>query len=194
MIQLANLCIDKRPHAEIHQRLVGGVWRELQGTAPVRVGLTEVGRPVNVGQDPPRLERPQASVKHLTKVFDDLEAIGSNKIRQTMLKMLIIIPNRSSGVRAVPIMLPPQPIEENPAVRVPLLQEGNGYILQPVQVDNLVEWSVKEQQRQLQASRRHCSNHIHRGRVCGSVFPELVISSRSVRQVVAREKSGEFKK
>ena len=74
----------------------------------------------------------------------------------------------------VPIVLPPQRVEENPAVRVVLLQKGDGCVLQPRQVNPLVEGCVEEQQRQLEASCRHCSNNIEAGRVGGNADIEEV--------------------
>ena len=59
-------------------------------------------------------------------------------------------------------------------MRVVLLQEGDGCVPQPLLVNPLFEGSVEEQQRQLEASCRHCSNNIEAGRVGGNADIEEV--------------------
>ena len=59
-------------------------------------------------------------------------------------------------------------------MRVVLLKKGDGCVLQPLLVNPLVEGSVEEQHRQLEASCRHCSNNIEAGRVGGNADIEEV--------------------
>ena len=137
-----DLLVYFGPDEVIHDGQIWRVWRKVKGTAPVRIGLTEILWTIAVGKNPSCLQRPHPAIKLLAKVSDDL----------------------GGGVRPLSIML----LNQLAPFRVQLLEERDGILAQPIQVNHLVEILIQELQWQLETRSSDSTNDIHRGRVRGN--------------------------